>query len=410
MKIILALTLLLSGIFTNEIDFVLQTVDQDQEDIYKVIMPTLDGKPMPAALTVEDTVQASDFLPVIFKDTKGRQSELQFISLVDLKDIDQYREKLEKKGLEEDEHEQIGNIDEENIFMSLEQARKNLHKIGTIDAKIEGNYLKMVKREYAKRGQNLSKVPLSRYDQIVSMIPDTSGTDFTVFKSDKVPSGNIIDAWAAEDEEEGQGVLEVVYVLVDCTDDQELKSDKEVAAEQGNNDIDVLVSGFTRKGIELVDKVSIQVVMNDSEFTEIFVDETPELKDYKLATETDKFIRVIFTDKERQMCSQPVPVLLMHKLDKTNTIDSIDESITQLSRENAMELKAFGQFNEDNPEPIMLNRYAKVDELSVIENKELAQKVITDQQIIELGADDSVLMITVSNPFVGLLKKHILLM
>ena len=160
----------------------------------------------------------------------------------------------------------------------------------------------------------------------------------------------------------------------------------------------------------MVEKVAIQVVMNDTDFTEIHIDETPELKEYKNSVETDNFIRVIFTDKERQMCSQPVATLLLHKLDKTNTLDSVDEAVTQLSRQNAVELQAFGSFDEEEPEPIMLDKYAKVDEISVIENDNLAKKLVTDQKILELGTENSVLMITVSNPFFEMLKKHILLM
>jgi len=414
MKSLLFFLMMLNITLTGEIDFVLTKIE-DEEDPYTVIIPTLDGKPMSAAITVDDDTTTDDFLPVIFKDTVGRQSQLMFVKPIDAKSFNEYKDEVDHK--EDDPEHQIGNIDEESVMLSIEQARHNLRKNKTPDSKAQEIYLKQIKREYKKRGITLHKVPLSRYSRIISMIPDVSGTELAKFKV-PLPEGKIIDAYQAEDETEEQN--EAVYVLLESIEDSDLKTDKEAKAESGENDIDILISGFDTNGMELVDEVAIHVVMNDKDYTELIIEETPELKEYLASKEINKKIRVAFMDEANKMCSQPVAALVLHQLDKSNNFDSVDESAIVLSRENAIEFKLGEDEQEANPEAAPLSKYNKVERMDVVFNEELSSKVADDPDILELGNDNSVLMVSVSAPapvteneqieVVDRLKKGILIM
>lgn len=385
---------------SNEIDFVLVTVDDGNEDPYKVIIPTMDGKPMAAALSVEDSVQPDHYLPVIFKDSIGRQSLLTYVQLIDGEKIEEYKKQVEDHG-----DEQIGKIDEESIELSIQQARKNLLRIKTPDAKAQGDYLKSIKRQYKKQGVTLHNVSLDRYNRIISMIPDISGTDLAAFKV-PAPDGEIVDAWESEDEAEAKN--EAVYVILASPEDEGLKTDKEATADAGNNDIDILISGFNEKGMELVDEVAIHVVMNDKDYTELIIDETPELKAYKEAKEIDSKIRVVFIDDVNKICSQPTAALVLHTVDKSNNFDSVNEEAITLTRENAEEFE-LADHEEDKPNPITLNKYTKVDKLEIVSNKEMADKVV-DEKLLELGVENSVLMISVSAPVGDRIRKTLLLL
>ena len=163
--------------------------------------------------------------------------------------------------------------------------------------------------------------------------------------------------------------------------------------------------------MELVDEVAIHVVMNDKEYTELIIEETPELKEYKTSKDTDAKIRVAFIDEQLKICSQPVAALLLHTLDKTNTMDSINEGEIELNRAIAKMLQLADE-DDEAQEPIMLNKYSKVEKMEIVFNEVMSSQIAPESNLLELGNENSVLMISVSNPAgeVDMIKKSLLLL